>query len=94
MVNKTKKSDVKNTEHVNNVENDEVTEQKIDNNIIIDPDKYIMKFGKYNGMRASLLAQDVKSRKYLEWLSKTDWLHDIDKKIIGEILSNYTITEA
>jgi hypothetical protein len=76
------------------------TKNKYDN-IIYSPDTYVLKFGKYKGMKA----KDVKKlevekmnkktgesfmcnvgKQYLEFLLTLQWLCKSDKKVIGKIL--------
>ena len=76
------------------------TKNKYDN-IIYSPDTYVLKFGKYKGMKA----KDVKKlevekmnkksgetfmynvgKHYLEFLLTLQWLCKSDKKVIGKIL--------
>ena len=78
------------------------TKNKYDN-IIYSPDTYVLKFGKYKGMKA----KDVKKlevekmnkktgesfmcnvgKHYLEFLLTLQWLCKSDKKVIGKILFN------
>ena len=76
------------------------TKNKYDN-IIYSPDTYVLKFGKYKGMKA----KDIKKlevekinkksgetfmcnvgKHYLEFLLTLQWLCKSDKKVIGKIL--------
>ena len=76
------------------------TKNKYDN-IIYSPDTYVLKFGKYKGMKA----KDVKKlevekmnkksgetfmcnvgKQYLDFLLTLQWLSKSDKKVIGKIL--------
>ena len=76
------------------------TKNKYDN-IIYSPDTYVLKFGKYKGMKAKDVKklEDEKMNKksgetfmynvekhYLEFLLTLQWLCKSDKKVIGKIL--------
>lgn len=53
-----------------------------------------LRFGKYKGIKLPQLIKTQKTRSYLRWLKKQDWLHSWQKGFITHAIKSYNKKKA